>query len=75
MQIFTLVDADRSGQISAGEVKHLMNLLGERVDVTDVEALIAEFDLDGSGEVDLTEFIYVIAMQRKSDFSKKDVMR
>ena len=36
---------------------------------------MSEFDLDGSGEVDLTEFIYVIAMQRKSDFSKKDVLR
>lgn len=54
---------------------HLMNLLGEPVDMCDVEALIAEFDLDGSGEVDLTEFIYVIAMQRKSDLRKKDVMR
>lgn len=75
LQIFTLVDADGSGQISANEVKHLMNLLGERVDMSDVEALISEFDLDGSGEVDLTEFIYVIAMQRKSDFSRKDVMR
>lgn len=56
-------------------MKHLMTLLGERVDTSDVEALISEFDLDGSGEVDLTEFIYVIAMQRKSDFSKKDVIR
>lgn len=75
LQIFTLVDADGSGQICAGEVKHLMHLLGERVDTCDVEALMAEFDLDGSGEVDLTEFIFVIAMQRKSDFNKKDVIR
>jgi Ca2+-binding EF-hand superfamily protein len=75
LQIFTLVDADGSGQISALEVKHLMHLLGERVDMQDVEALIHEFDLDGSGEVDLTEFIYVLALQRKSECRKKDVMR
>jgi hypothetical protein len=75
LQIFSLVDADRSGQISAAEVKHLMNLLGERLDTGDVQALMTEFDLDGSGEVDLTEFIYVIAMQRQSDCSKRDVLR
>lgn len=52
-----------------------MTLLGERVDMQDVEALIAEFDLDGSGEVDLTEFIYVLALQRTGECSKKDVIR
>lgn len=51
MQIFTLVDTDGSGQISAHEAKHLMNLIGEQVELSDVENLISEFDLDGNGEV------------------------
>ena len=51
MQIFTLVDTDGSGQISASEAKHLLNLIGEQVELSDVENLISEFDLDGNGEV------------------------
>ena len=75
MQIFTLVDTDGSGQISAHEVRHLMKLLGETVELSEVEALIQDFDLDGSGEVDLTEFILVLALQRKSDYKRADVLR
>jgi calmodulin len=77
MQIFMLVDADGSGSISAHEVKHLMNLLGETIDLAEVDAMISEFDLDHSGEVDLTEFICVMATQRKAlaDFNKKDMLR
>jgi calmodulin len=75
MQIFSLVDIDSSGEISTLEVKHLMSLLGEDVEMHEVENLIAEFDLDGSGEVDLTEFILVLALQRKSDFKKQDILR
>lgn len=75
LQIFSLVDADCSGEVSAMEVKRLMSLLGEDVDMTEVENLITEFDLDGSGEIDLTEFIFVLALQRKSEFRKEDILR
>lgn len=75
MQIFSLVDTDGSGEISTLEVKHLMSLLGEDVDLHEVDNLITEFDLDGSGEVDLAEFILVLALQRKSDFKKQDILR
>lgn len=51
VQIFALVDADGSGQISMYEAKHLLNLIGEQVELSDVENLISEFDLDGNGEV------------------------
>jgi EF-hand domain pair len=74
-QIFNLVDTDSSGQISSLEVKHLMNLLGERVELAEVETLIAEFDIDGSGEVDLTELILVLALQRRTDYKKEGVLR
>lgn len=92
------MDTDGSGQISPYEAKHLMNLIGEEVELSDVENLIAEFDLDGNGEVggtavvfagiitnrphqscnvqvSLTEFVFVLALQRKSEFAKKDVIR
>jgi Ca2+-binding EF-hand superfamily protein len=75
LQIFKLVDIDGNNQISANEVQHLMKLLGETVDINEVDNLIQNFDLDGSGEVDLTEFIFVVALQRKSDYKRADVMR
>jgi Ca2+-binding EF-hand superfamily protein len=75
LQIFKLVDIDGSGQISASEVQHLMKLLGEAVDIGEVETLIQEFDLDNSGEVDLAEFIFVVALQRKSHYKRADVLR
>ena len=75
MQIFSLVDKDGSEQISGEEVQYLMNLLGTKITLLEVDSLIAEYDLDGSGEVDLTEFLYLCGSQRKSEHTKADIVR
>lgn len=48
---------------------------GDDVQLAEVEGLIQEFDIDGSGEVDLTEFIYVLALQRRSVYTQAEVTR
>jgi hypothetical protein len=53
----------------------LVSTQGEIVDLAEVETLIHEFDIDGSGEVDLTEFIFVLALQRRTDYKRDDVLR
>lgn len=50
-------------------------LQGDNVQLAEVEALIQEFDLDGSGEVDVTEFMYVLALQRRTEYTAAQVMR
>lgn len=75
LQLFALVDSDRSGQISSEEVAYLMRLIGNSVSLTEVDEMIASYDDDKSGELSLAEFLCVIADQRKSNHKKKDVMR
>lgn len=59
-QAFYLFDADGGGAIGAEELYQLMVALGQG-DLTQkqVEDMVEEVDLDGSGEIDLDEFLQV----------------
>jgi Ca2+-binding EF-hand superfamily protein len=53
---FEIVDSNKDGHISAGELKQLMTALGEEItDETAVE-VVRQMDADGDGEISLQEF-------------------
>ena len=56
-EAFKVFDKDGSGSISAAELKHVMNNLGEKLTDEEVDEMISEADVDGDGEINFEEFI------------------
>merc|ERR1712070_804798 len=62
-EAFMVFDRDKSGSVSASELKHVMCNLGEQVSNEEVEEMIKEADADGDGELSFDDFLQFI--QRK----------
>eukprot|EP00413_Alexandrium_margalefii_P043912 CAMPEP_0204590260 /NCGR_PEP_ID=MMETSP0661-20131031/49688_1 /ASSEMBLY_ACC=CAM_ASM_000606 /TAXON_ID=109239 /ORGANISM="Alexandrium margalefi, Strain AMGDE01CS-322" /LENGTH=153 /DNA_ID=CAMNT_0051600275 /DNA_START=45 /DNA_END=506 /DNA_ORIENTATION=- len=59
-EAFTVFDRDKSGSVTANELKHVMNSLGEQVSTEEVEAMIREADADGDGKLSFEDFLQFI---------------
>lgn len=55
-ETFNLVDADDDGFISAGELKRLMEIIGDQVTLEEAEAVVGRLDADKDGLISLAEF-------------------
>ncbi|PNW82633.1 hypothetical protein CHLRE_06g287100v5 [Chlamydomonas reinhardtii] len=69
------MDKDKGGTLSIDEVKGLMELLGMKVRQEELEAMIAEIDNSGDGNIDFNEFLQVMAKPQDLPYKKADVMR
>mmetsp|Transcript_105 Transcript_105/g.437 ORF Transcript_105/g.437 Transcript_105/m.437 type:complete len:170 (-) Transcript_105:37-546(-) len=56
-EAFQVFDRDKNGSVSASELKHVMNNLGEPVTNKEVEEMIREADADGDGELSFEDFL------------------
>lgn len=74
-EVFDLMDKDKGGTLGLEEVKALMELLGIKVRPDEVEAMIADLDTDGSGQIDFNEFVMVMAKPQDLPYKKADVLR
>ncbi|KAJ3156177.1 Calmodulin-3 [Geranomyces michiganensis] len=63
VEIFSLVDVDHGGTISKDELATLMKTLGLRVSKVELDTMVNEIDVAGTGEIDFESF--VLAMSRK----------
>merc|ERR1719487_2484703 len=59
-EAFLVFDRDRSGSVTASELKHVMNNFGETVTDEEVEAMIQQADQDGDGELSFEDFYHFI---------------
>merc|ERR1712118_142763 len=59
-EAFLVFDRDRSGSVTASELKHVMNNFGETVTDEEVEAMIQQADADGDGELSFDDFLQFI---------------
>ncbi|OLL23723.1 Cell division control protein 31 [Neolecta irregularis DAH-3] len=57
---FALFDDDNTGTISIRNLRRVAKELGENLDEEELEAMIAEFDLDQDGEINEEEFIKIM---------------
>ncbi|RUS81187.1 hypothetical protein EGW08_011052 [Elysia chlorotica] len=60
LEAFKVFDRDGNGFISAAELRHVMMNLGEKLSEEDVDEMIREADVAGTGQVDYTEFVKMI---------------
>lgn len=55
-QEFDSFDTDRSGYIDIGELKKLLQKLGESLSDSELQVAFQDLDSDGSGEIEFFEF-------------------
>ena len=67
---FLDIDEDGSGEITVDELKHILMDPKLKMSTDAVNALLKEFDLDGSGGIDLCEFL-ILMSNRKNKALKK----
>ena len=72
-EIFSLVDKDGGGTISKMELGELLMTLGIRATNDDLDLMIREVDIDGSGEIDFGEFIQVMQRRVNVPYTAADV--
>ncbi|WP_338921390.1 EF-hand domain-containing protein [Pseudomonas silesiensis] len=56
-EVFTTLDRDGNGSISAAELRHFFSNLGEMLTDEEVDNRIREMDIDGDGQINCEEFI------------------
>ncbi|ANJ53768.1 hypothetical protein PMA3_00835 [Pseudomonas silesiensis] len=56
-KVFTTLDLDGNGFISAAELRHFFSTLEEMLTDEEVDKRIKEMDLDGDGQINCEEFI------------------
>jgi len=60
-EVFQIFDVDNSGTLDIGELRDVMKSIGLAPDDWEIRAMIAEVDADGSGEIDWSEFLYLMS--------------
>ncbi len=54
---FQLFDLDRNGRISAAELLRMLGRLGQPLSSAQARAIVADYDLNGDGEIEFAEFL------------------
>ncbi|XP_039265021.2 troponin C, skeletal muscle-like [Styela clava] len=62
-QAFDIFDQDGGGDISTKELGRVMKLLGQTPSKDELDKIIEEVDVDGSGTIDFDEFLIMMVMQ------------
>ena len=60
IEAFKVFDRDGNGLISSDELLHVLNSLGEKLTIEEVDDLIKDADLDGDGYINYEEFVNLI---------------
>ncbi|CAI2382280.1 unnamed protein product [Moneuplotes crassus] len=56
IEAFNIFDENKSGKISAQELKNVCMQAGDRMKASELEEIIQEADINGDGELDIDEF-------------------
>lgn len=72
-EIFDLVDEDKGGSISRGELKKLMITLRLKPTEEELDAMMREVDADGSGDIDFDEFVTVMSRRVQADYTPEQL--
>ncbi|KAK2955996.1 hypothetical protein BLNAU_8972 [Blattamonas nauphoetae] len=73
LELFNIVDLDKSGSIDHEELVELLRKVGFGNDPEEVDAIVASVDKDGSGDIDPYEFI--AGFQKKLEYDPRKLKR
>ncbi|XP_010508760.1 PREDICTED: calmodulin-A-like [Camelina sativa] len=59
-EAFSLIDVDGDGFITAKELGTVMRSLGHNLTKAELQGMLNEMDADGSGTIDILEFLYAL---------------
>lgn len=59
-EAFRVFDRDGNGFISTAELRHVMTSIGEKLSEDEVNEMIKEADVDGTGQIDYNDFVSTI---------------
>ncbi|BFZ07238.1 hypothetical protein BsWGS_10277 [Bradybaena similaris] len=60
LKAFQVFDSDNKGYITAKELRHLMTNLGEKLTKEDVDEMIKEADVNGTGNINYVELVRIM---------------
>ena len=69
MEAFSIFDRNGDGYILEGELKLVMNYLGEQLSDEEMRKMISEADIDGDGKVNYTDFKKFMLNETEKDMS------
>ena len=71
---FLALDEDGSGEISIMELGSILQDPRLKMSEDDIAALIAEFDIDGSGTIDICEFLILMGNRKNKQLIHKAII-
>ena len=71
---FLDLDEDGSGEINVNELKNILKDPRLKMSEDDIAALIAEFDIDGSGTIDICEFLILMGNRKNKQLIHKAII-
>eukprot|EP00461_Guttulinopsis_vulgaris_P001510 UN01510 len=74
-EAFSLFDRDNDGSITAKELGTVMRSLGQNPTDSELQDIIAEFDADGNGTIDFTEFLTMMEKKLRQAETEDDEIR
>ena len=72
-EAFNIFDVDSSGSIDYRELKAAMKALGIKVDKAELKKMITDVDEDGSGEIELPEFIQMMTAKMGDSDTREEI--
>lgn len=69
--VFKILDCDGSGQVDEEELRIGLASIGHRISKAEIKAMLMSIDEDGSGEIDLAEFVQFMSTQKQNSDQKQ----
>ena len=64
-QAFNIFDKDKDGYITIKELEQIMKKLGQNLTESELQNMINEVDIDGSGTIDFRDFLGIMIKRLK----------
>ncbi|XP_062554494.1 calmodulin-beta-like [Armigeres subalbatus] len=72
-KMFEMFDKNGDGSITTSELGSVVRALGMNPSIAEIEQMIHEVDLDGSGSIEMNEFLVLMARKSREDSTQEEL--